>query len=98
MNAYYQHIVARKQFFVKLTKKKMELTSYDGFKRVEKSVTPTSKEIEDGALVLYTNGYLETIIGHIRFFDKRHNGTMEWTAGSSDDVTDLVDCWFRKEK
>lgn len=76
----------------------MEITTYIGFKRVEKSVTPTWDEIKNGALVLYTNGYLETIMGHIRFFDKRKDGTDEWTAGSSDDVTDLVECWFRKEK
>lgn len=76
----------------------MKLTIYTGFKRVNKSVTPTFKEIENGALVLYTNGYLESIMGHIRFFYKRKDGTDEWTAGSSDDVTDLVECWFKVEK
>lgn len=76
----------------------MDLTTYTGYRRVEKSVTPTWDEIKDGALVLYKNGYLETIAGHIRFFDKRQDGTDEWTAGSSDDITDNVECWFRKER
>jgi hypothetical protein len=76
----------------------MEITTYTGFKRVEKSITPTWDEVTNGALVLYTNGYLESILGHIRFFTKRQDGTDEWTAGSSDDVTELVECWFRKEK
>ncbi len=74
----------------------MELTIYSGFKRVEKSTTPTWEEIQNGALVLYTNGYLESIKGHIRFFNKRQDGTEEWTSGSSHDVTDIVKCWFRK--
>jgi hypothetical protein len=58
--------------------KNMNLTTYTGYKKVEKSETPTWDEIKDGALVLYKNGYLETIAGHIRFFDKRQDGTDEW--------------------
>jgi hypothetical protein len=66
------------------------------FKKMDKSITPTWNEIVEGALVLYTNGHMESIHGHIRFFLKREDGTDEWTAGSSDDVTDIVDCWFKK--
>lgn len=76
----------------------MDLTTYTVYKKVEKSETPTWDEIKNGAFVLYKNGYLETISGHIRFFDKRKDGTDKWTAGSSDDVTDNVECWFRKER
>lgn len=82
----------------KLKKNDMEITTYTAFKRFEKTTIPTFDEIKSGALVLYTNGYLESILGHIRFFEKRKDGTDEWTAGSSDDVTDLVECWFKKEK
>lgn len=71
---------------------------YTAFRKMDKSITPTWNDLKDGALVLYTNGYLETIAGHIRFFDKRQDGTDEWTAGSSDDVTDIVECWFKKIK
>ncbi len=74
------------------------MTEYTGFKRVEKSETPTWDDILNGSLVLYKNGYLETIYGHVRFFCKREDGSDEWTAGSSDDVTDIVDCWFKKLK
>lgn len=76
----------------------MEINTYSAYQRVEKSTTPTWEEIQNGALVQYTNGYLETIHGHIRFFDKRPDGTDEWTAGSSDDVTDNIVCWFKKVK
>ena len=41
----------------------MNLTTYTGYKKVEKSGTPTWDEIKGGALVLYKNGYLETIAG-----------------------------------
>lgn len=72
------------------------MNQYAGYKKMDKSVTPSREEVREGALVLYTNGYLETINGHLRFFDKRPDGSDEWTAGSSDDVTDLVECWFKK--
>ena len=75
----------------------MEINSYSAYQRVEKSITPTLEEIQNGALVQYNNGYLETISGHIRFFE-RQDGTDEWTAGSSDDVTDNIVCWFKKIK
>lgn len=74
----------------------MELTTYTRYQKKAKSITPTFEEIKEGALVLYTNGHMESILGHIRFFLKRQDETDEWTAGSSDDVTDLVDCWFKK--
>jgi len=74
----------------------MELTIYTGYKRMEKSTTPTWDEIIDGALVLYTNGYLESIVGHVRFFAKNPDGSDEWTAGSSDNVTRYVECWFKR--
>lgn len=76
----------------------MDITIYTHYKRVEKTEKPTYQDIENGALVLYTNGHLETILGHIRFFCERKDGSHEWTAGSSDDVTDIVQCWFRKVK
>ncbi len=76
----------------------MELNIYSAFQKVDKSITPTWDEIKNGSLVLYNNGYLESIYGHIRFFDKRQDGSDEWTAGSSDDVTDSIDCWFKKLK
>jgi len=77
---------------------KMGSLIYTQFQRIDKSIIPTEEDITDGALVLYTNGHLESIFGHIRFFDKRQDGSDEWTAGSSDDVTDLVECWFKKIK
>lgn len=76
----------------------MELTIYSSYEKKNKNLIPIWEEIKDDALVLYTNGYLETIRGHIRFFNIRQDGTYEWTAGSSDDVTDLVECWFKKIK
>lgn len=76
----------------------MEITVYSAFRRMCKETTPTNEEIEEGALVLYENRHLETISGHIRFFNKRNDGSDEWTAGSSDDVTDDIDCWFKKVK
>ena len=63
---------------------------------MDKTIAPTIEQIKDGAMVLYKHGYLEPINGHIRFFDTRPDGSIEWTAGSSDDVTDYVICWFRK--
>jgi hypothetical protein len=74
----------------------MQLTTYSSFKKIDKSITPSWDDIVAGALVLYKNGHMESIHDHIRFFDKRADGSDEWTAGSSDDVTDLVDCWFKK--
>ena len=76
----------------------MSLTIYTSYKKVDKSITPSEDEINDGALVLYKNGFLESIGGTISFFLKREDNTDEWTAGSSDDVTDLVECWFIKIK
>ena len=76
----------------------MEITTYSQFKKMKKSITPTFDEIKEGAMVLYKNGHMESILGHIRFFDKRKDGSYEWTAGSSDDVTDLIKCWFKKIK
>lgn len=76
----------------------MNLTSYTGYQKMDKSIIPNRDEIINGALVLYVNGYMESIMNHIRFFYKRADGTDEWTAGSSDDVTDNVECWFKKIK
>jgi len=76
----------------------MELNVYSAYQRMDKSITPTWEDETNGALVLYVNGYMETIHGHVRFFLKRQDGTDEWTAGSSDDVTDNVECWFKRIK
>ena len=65
---------------------------------MDKNIIPTCEEIKEGALVLYKNGHLETIAGHIRFFCKKENGLDEWTAGSSDDVTESVECWFKRTR
>ena len=40
----------------------------------------------------------KTMTGIELIAQERQDGTDEWTAGSSDDVTDNVECWFRKEK
>lgn len=75
----------------------MNITTSTRWKKMDKTVIPTFFEIGEGALVLYLNGNLESIQGHVRFFLPGKEGmAYEWTAGSSDDVTDIVDCWFKK--
>lgn len=68
------------------------MTANTLYKRVSKYQLPTIDEMKDGALVLYTNGNMELIMPHIRTYDNK------WVAGSSDDVTHLVECWFKKEQ
>ena len=69
----------------------MKIHNY--FVRMEKECIPSYGDIRDGALVLYENGRLQPILGHLNFYTDHLN---KWFDNDDSDITDFIVCWFKK--
>jgi hypothetical protein len=75
---------------------KLLISTNTVWKKIEKTVYPGKDDWKTG-LVLYKNGIL-TPLDDLRMFGADGNKDGKWIAGSSDNVSDDIECWFKLAK